>query len=118
MNSLVPGGRILPRGLQGDVDIALAEHLIERAVREAIGLGRIERLVHHVPHIHLVAEVLHLALNVLLDIGGHDGLIGGRVGAVADGVGRRLRAGGPHQVVAADLHVVAHAPRRPRHRQW
>ena len=100
--------RILARGLQSDVEIALAQYLVERAVHEAVGLAGIERLVDHIPYRHLVAKVLHLVLDVLLDVGGDDGLVGGRVGAVAGGIGRSLRAGGPHQVVAANAHVVAH----------
>ena len=77
-------------------------------MHQAVGLAGIERFVDHIPRINLGAEVLHLILNVLLDVRGHEGLIGRGVGSVARGIGRRLRAGGPHQVVPANAHVVAH----------
>ena len=51
--------------------------------------------------------MLDLGLDVLLNIGGDEGLVGGGVGAVAGGVGGGLRAGRPDEVVSADTHTVA-----------
>ncbi len=104
---LGPRRRILTRCLQRDVDVTLAQHVIERPVHQAVGLAGIERLVHHVPCIHLVAEVLHLVLDMLLDVGGHHGLVGRRIGSVARGVRGRLRPRCPHQVVPANAHAIA-----------
>src|ERR1035441_10770544 len=43
--------RILPGRLQRDVNVALPKDSIEGTLGEAIGLARVERFVHHVPHI-------------------------------------------------------------------
>ena len=47
------GRRILSRGLECDVDVALPEHLVERPVSKAIRLGRVERFVHDIPCVDL-----------------------------------------------------------------
>ena len=67
----MPAGAYCFGCLEGDIDIARAQHLIERAVLETIRLRWIKRLVHHIPRIDLGAKMLHLALDVFLNVGGH-----------------------------------------------